>query len=372
VTETFRPTRAEIDLDAIAHNVRALGEAAGDGVETLAVVKANAYGHGDVEVARAALGAGATWLGVVLVEEGIRLREAGIDGPILVLVDPPRSAAKAVVEHRLTAGVSLRETLVAIDEAAQAASTRADVHICVDTGMHREGVPPDEVTDVVSFASNLAGVRVDGLWSHLANADERDDPFSAQQVARFDDACGRVRDAGFDVRVRHLSNSAGIFATGAQHNLVRMGIAMYGLYPAPWMRDVVELRPAMRLVSAVTLTRTVDASEGVSYGLTYAPDADATIANIPIGYGDGYPRALSNRADVLIGGRRRRIAGRVTMDTIMADCGPDDVELGAEVVLIGTQGDDEISADELADKVGTINYEIVCGIGSRVPRVYLP
>jgi alanine racemase len=382
MTTHFRPTRAEIDLDAIRRNVGALGEHA-PGAERLAVVKANAYGHGDVPVARAVLEAGATWLGVALVEEGIRLREAGIDAPILILVDPPREAAKAIVDRGLTASVYTKDSVDALDEAAQAAGTRIAVHVCVDTGMHREGVPLADLVDFVTYTARQGGVRVGGLWSHFAVADEEDEPFTAEQAARFAHACEQVAAAGFDIPLRHLANSAGAIALPRGHlepvhlepvhlEMVRMGIAMYGLYPAGWMRDLIELRPAMRLVSAVGIVRKVGAGEGVSYGLTYRPAADTTIVNVPIGYGDGFTRLLSNKAEVLIGGKRRPIAGRVTMDTIMVDCGTDDISAGDEVVLIGRQGDDEITADEIAAKLGTINYEVVCNVGPRVPRVYVP
>jgi alanine racemase len=368
---SFRPTRAEIDLDAIRDNVTALGAGLASGVARLAVVKANAYGHGAVPVARAALEAGATWLGVALVEEGIALREAGIDAPILVLTDPPVAAAKAVVEHGLVASVYTRASVDALDQAGQAAGAVADVHLCLDTGMHREGVPASDAVDVAGYITRLPGVRLQGLWSHFAVADERDKAFTHTQIASFRDACDAVAAAGIDVGIRHLANSAGqIRFPEAHHDLVRMGIAMYGLYPGSVQRKHIDLRPALRLVSEVTVVRHLAAGSPISYGLTYSPSQDATIVNVPIGYGDGYARALSERGAVLIGGKRRRIAGRVTMDTIMADCGDDEIEPGAEVVLIGRQGRDEITADEFAAILGTINYEITCAIGERVPRVY--
>jgi alanine racemase len=300
------------------------------------------------------------------------LREAGIEAPILVLVDPPREAAKAIVDRRLTASVYTKDSVDALDEAAQAAGTRIDVHVCVDTGMHREGVPLPDLVDFVAYTARVGGVRIEGLWSHFAVADEEDEPFTGEQAARFAHACEQVAAAGINIPLRHLANSAGAIALPGGHlNMVRMGIAMYGLYPAPWMREMIALRPAMRLVSAVGIVRKVGAGEGVSYGLTYRPAADATIANVPIGYGDGFTRLLSNKAEVLIDGKRRPIAGRVTMDTIMVDCGTDDISAGDEVVLIGKQGDDEITADEIAAKLGTINYEVVCNVGPRVPRVYV-
>lgn len=365
----LRPTRADVDLDAIGANLRAL-RALAPGALQLAVVKADAYGHGAVEVARAAIDAGAAWLGVALVEEGVELREAGVEAPILVLVDPPPAAAPVVVAHRLTAGVWSRRAIDALDVAAREVGVRADVHLCVDTGMHREGVPLHDVDEVARYASSRAGLRVEGLWSHFAVADEPNHPLNAEQSARFEQACERVAAAGVDIAIRHLANSAGTGVPGAVHDLVRLGIAIYGLSPGGAMADRLELQPAMRLSTEVASTRRVPAGDGVSYGATWRSDRDTTIANLPIGYGDGYDRALSGTGEVLIGGKRRPIAGRVTMDTVMVDLGDDDVDVGAEAVLIGRQGDDEITADEIAQHLGTINYEVVCSVGRRVPRSY--
>jgi alanine racemase len=351
----YRPTYAQIDLGAIRSNVETLGSFLKPGVERLAVVKANAYGHGDVEVARACIDAGATRLGVALVEEGIRLREAGIDAPILVLIEAPPEAAKAIVANDLTPSVFTR---AGADALSAAGSMR--VHVCVDTGMHREGTALDDGADLVAYVAKSH--EVEGLWSHLAVSEEEDNPVNAQQIERFASLCDRV-----DVPVKHLANSGGIvLLPDSHHDLVRMGIALYGLHPGPATRSRVDLAPAMRLVSAVGSVRRVPKGEGVSYGLTYAPEADANVVTVLIGYGDGYPRALSNNAEVLVSGRRRRVAGRVTMDSILVDCADDDVAVGDEVVLIG----EEITADEVAEEARTINYEVVTAIGPRVPRTY--
>ncbi len=366
----WRPTVAEIDLEAIRHNCRALASRS-PGAEHLAVVKANAYGHGDAQVARAVLEAGADRLAVALVEEGVRLREAGVDAPILLLIEATPEAAKEIVAHRLTPSVSSREGAEAISEAAAAAGTRVPVHVCVDTGMHREGAPLGDAVDLVVYTARLQGLEVEGLWSHLAVADEQDHEGTERQLARFAELCQVVARQGVDVGLRHVANSAGTAAhPDARFDMVRMGVSLYGLYPGEWLRRHVDLHPAMRLTSRVSLVRRVPAGEGISYGFTYAPEADATIATVLIGYGDGYPRLLSNRGHALVGGRRRRIAGRVTMDQTMVDCGSDDVAPGDEVVLIGKQGREEIGAGELAETIGTIHYEIVCGVSGRVPRVY--
>jgi alanine racemase len=369
----FRPTYAEIDLDAIRDNVAALRSFVADGVESLAVVKANAYGHGDVEVARASLDAGATRLGVALVEEGVRLREAGIDAPIVLLIQPPNEAAKEIVAQELTASVSTLSAAEALSDAATLAGRTVAVHACVDTGMHREGAPQTEGVAFVKNVARLPGLELEGLWSHFAMGELDEHPFTVRQIERFADLCELVSREGIDVPTKHLTSSASIVLYPDAHfDLVRMGIMLYGLYPAPSLRERCVLEPAMRLVSAVGLVRRVPAGEGVSYGHTFAPERETTIVTVPIGYADGVARSLSNEGDVLIGGRRRRIAGRVTMDTIMADCRDDDVAPGDEVVLIGSQGADEITATEIAEKIGTINYEVVCSVGPRVPRRYIP
>jgi alanine racemase len=371
-TQLFRPTVAEIDLAAIRHNVKALGSHVDPGVELLAVVKANAYGHGDVEVAEAALDAGATRLGVALVEEGIRLREAEIAAPIVLLVQPTPEASDAIVAHGLTPSVSTLEAARALDAAAARAGRTLDVHACVDTGMHREGVPLDAGVDFVEDVARLGNVRVEGLWSHFAMGELDEHPFTTKQIDLFADLCEGVAQRGIDVPTRHLTSSASIVLYPDAHfDLVRMGIMLYGLYPAPSLEARCPVRPAMTLRSAVGLARRVPAGEGISYGLTYAPERETTIVTIPIGYGDGFARLLSNSGTVLIGGTRRRIAGRVTMDTVMADVGDDDVRSGDEVVLLGPQGTDEITATEIAELAQTINYEVVCSIGPRVPRTYL-
>lgn len=368
---TFRPTIAEIDLGAVRHNIETLGSYLAPHVERLAVVKANGYGHGATEVARAAIDAGATRLGVALVEEGIALRNAGFGVPIVMLVEPPLDAAKAVVEYALTPSISTKAVADALGEAASNASKTIPVHVCVDTGMHREGVVLDDGVSFVADVARRPGLEVEGLWSHFALGEQDQHPFTVRQIELFSTLCDDVAKAGIDVAVRHLTSSAGIVLYPESHfDLVRMGIMLYGLYPHESLQERCEIRPALALRSAVSLTRRLRAGEGISYGLTWAPEGDTTIANVPIGYGDGFARLLSNNGDVLIGGKRRRIAGRVTMDTIMADCGDDAVRVGDEVVLIGSQGDEEISATEIAQKIGTINYEVVCLIGPRVPRRY--
>lgn len=369
----LRPTYAEIDLGAIRDNVAELGSFLGAGVESLAVVKANAYGHGDIEVARACLEAGATRLGVALVEEGVRLREAGIDAPILILIEATPESAKVIADNELTPSVFSIDAAQVLSDAAELAGKSLNVHVCVDTGMHREGAGYTVGADFVRHVASLPSLFVEGLWSHFAMGEHEAHPFTVTQIERFSELCVAVEKLGIDVPCRHLTSSAGIVLyPDAQFDLVRMGIMLYGLYPHPALRSRCALRPAMALRSAVGTVRTVPAGEGVSYGLTYAPDRDTTIATVLIGYADGYSRLLSNQGEVIVGGRRRRVAGRVTMDQIMIDCGTDAVAPGEQAVLIGRQGTEEITADEIAEKTGTINYEVMTSVGPRVPRTYLP
>jgi alanine racemase len=363
----FRPTVAEVDLDAIRRNVRSLKP---DGAELMAVVKANAYGHGDVAAAAAALDAGASWLGVALVEEGIRLREAGIAAPILLLTEFPPGAEKDALSADLTATVYTAGGLAALAEAGSALGRAPDVHVKIDTGMHRVGLPPDRA---VAFCTEVLdrGMALDGVWTHFARSEEIDEPTTLRQLAAFRSAMARLEAAGIRPRYRHAANSGAAIAVPESHlDLVRLGIAMYGVAPAPELSDRLDLAPAMSLRSRVSFVQRLDAGEAVSYGHRYRLERPSTIATVPVGYADGYPRGLSDAGRVLIRGRRYPVAGTVTMDQVMVDCGEDPVEPGDEVVLFGRQGTEEISAVEVADRTGTIVYEILCGVSERVPREY--
>ncbi len=353
-----RPAWAEVDLDAIRHNARVLaGKAAPAAL--CAVVKADGYGHGAVPVARAALEGGATWLAVAMVEEGVGLRDAGITAPILLLSEPPDVGAA------VAAGL----TPTVYTEAGVAAAGDAPVHLKVDTGMHRVGA--DHAT-----AAKLARAipRLEGVWTHFAVADQLDDPFTDLQAERFEALLADLEAAGIRAPLRHASNSAG--ALGHPHrryDMVRCGIALYGVAPSPAMAGLArDLRPALSLKAEVSYVKEVEAGAGVSYGLRYRLPEPSTVATVPIGYADGVPWRLGvTGGEALIGGFRRPIAGAVTMDQITVDCGPDpSVRPGDEVVLIGRQGDEHISAQEWADRIGTIAYEVLTGIGSRVPREY--
>jgi alanine racemase len=367
-----RPTRAHVDLDAVRHNVGVLvGALAPAGV--CAVVKADGYGHGSLAVSRAALEAGASWLAVALVEEGAVLRKAGIDAPIMLLGQPQGRDLEAALRWDLRVAVYSDDAPEVVAAAARAAGAPARVHLKVNTGMNRLGVDPDAA---VGLAERLAAepmLDVEGVWTHCATADEPDDPFTAVQLDRFDEVLGRLDAAGLRPPLTHAANSAaGVVHPRARHDLVRCGISVYGLPPAPGLAGTLDLRPAMRLTSVVAHTMRVRAGEGVSYGLRHRFAHDTLVATIPIGYADGVPRRLSSAGgEVLIGGRRRPMVGVVTMDMLMVDCGPEgDVDVGDEVVLLGTQGEAYVGAWDWAEATDTIAYEIVCGIGPRVARHY--
>ena len=363
MTPALRPTVAEVDLEAIRHNVRAVQPSS---AELMAVVKADAYGHGDVAVARAALEAGATWLGVALVEEGIRLREAGIEAPILVLNEVPRGAEVDSVAAGLTPACYSDDGLRAL----AAAGPVRGVHVKVDTGMHRVGLPPERAA---AFCAAVAdrGLELEGVWTHLARSEELDDPTTGEQLKRFEEVLADLDAAGYRPTLRHAANSGATIARPEAHlDLVRVGIAMYGILPGPRLEGLVDLHPAMTLRSRVSMVKRLPAGEGISYGHRYRVERESTIATVPIGYADGYTRALSNVGRVLIGGRRHPVAGNVTMDQLMVDCGDHPVRPGDEVVLLGRQGDEEIRAEEVAAWAGTIGYEVVTSVSARVPRVH--
>jgi alanine racemase len=363
----LRPTGVEIDLEAIRGNVRVLKPA---GAELMAVVKANGYGHGDVPVARAAIEAGASWLGVALVEEGIRLREAGIDAPILLLSEFPKDSEKDLLASDLTPTVYSAEKAAALADAGRSTGREVRVHLKVDTGMHRVGIAPGPALELARSLRD-DGIVIDGVWTHLARSEELGISTTDEQLERFRRFLDDLEAERIRPRYRHAANSgAAISRPDAHLDLVRVGIAMYGIVPGPDLAGMKDLRPAMSLRSRVGHVQRLGAGEAISYGHTYRLDRDSTIATVPIGYADGYLRSLSNRGRVLIRGKRYGVAGIVTMDQLMVDLGDDPVEIGDEVVLFGREGGEEIRAEEVAGWAGTIGYEIVCAVSERVPREY--
>ena len=369
---SYRPTRVEIDLDAIRHNVgvlRALVEPAA----VMAVVKADAYGHGAVPVAQAAIDAGASSLGVALVEEGVALRDAGIAAPVLVLSEPPPDAAAEVVGRRLTPVVYTETGIDALAKAvADHGADQLVVHLKVDTGMHRVGAPVDRAVALVEHIAHHDELALGGVCTHLAVADEPERSYTNEQLEQFGTVLAALEAGGIDVHQRHCANSAGAIEFPASRlDMVRIGIALYGVPPAPGIGDDLGLRPAMALRSQVSHVKRLRAGDRVSYGLRYELTRAANVVTVPIGYADGVPRNLgATGAEVLVRGRRCPIAGTVTMDQLMVDVGDMAVDAGEPVTLLGRDGEAEVTATEWAARLGTIGYEIVCGIGPRVPREY--
>jgi len=376
-TAHLRPAWAEIDLYRLQANVERLRRHVAPAA-LCAVVKADGYGHGAVPVARAALAGGAAWLAVALVEEGVELRQAGIDAPVLVLSQPPLAAWGAVVEHRLTPTVDTIEGATALAARVAQAGPGAGngrgwpVHVKVDTGMHRVGAAPDHVAAVAAEVVGRSELCFQGLWTHLA-VSETDDPFNQAQLELLAAVRGSLSAAGLEPEMVHAANSGGgLLHPDARLDMVRCGISIYGYPPAPGVAADLGLEPVMTLAAGVSHVQRLGAGERISYGRRYALAADANVAIVPLGYADGVPRRLSSAgAEVLIGGRRRPIAGTITMDQLMVDCGDDPVQVGDEVVLIGRQGGEAITAEEWADRLGTISYEILCGVGPRVRRRYV-
>jgi alanine racemase len=365
-----------VDLDAVAANAAAL-VAVADGAALCAVVKADGYGHGSVGVARAALAGGATWLAVALVEEGRVLRDAGIDVPVLVLSEPPPDAMAEAFDAGLT------PTLYTLDGVASAARAVAGrpgtapwaVHLKIDTGMHRVGAHPADALEVARRIVDSPGLVLGGTFTHLAVADEPGRPETDQQLDRYEQVLADLDAAGIDPGVRHAANSAGALAhPRARFDMVRVGIALYGIAPAPELGDEVALRPAMSLLAEVTMVKQLEAGDGVSYGLRHVFDRPATVAIVPLGYADGVPRRWGlHGGEVLIGGVRRPVRGVVTMDqTIVEVTGGPEVRPGDPVVLLGEQAGDRITAQEWADRLDTIPYEVVCGFSVRLPRQVRP
>jgi alanine racemase len=357
----MRPTFAEIDLEAVRHNVSGFVRLVAPS-EVCVVVKADGYGHGDAPIGEAALDAGATWLAVALVEEGIRLREAGIEAPILVLSEPAPSDAEEIAAWGLTPTVYS----LAFAEALDGVGSSFQVHVKVDTGMHRVGVAPRMLHDLVSALAKSAKIEVAGLWTHFPVADE-DPEFTRHQIEVFDEAVSR-----YDVPLVHMANTAGAaLFPESRRSMCRIGLGSYGLHPCSGTRDVIDLRPAMRVVSHVSHVQRLEAGARPSYGRIRPLIEEGVVVTVPIGYADGFRRGLGEDGVVLIGGERHPVAGAVTMDQIVVDVGTADVGVGDEVVLLGRQAENEVTADEWARLLGTISYEVVCGIGPRVPRRYI-
>ncbi len=367
----MRPTWAEIDLGAIAHNIAQIRAKVAP-ARVMAVVKANAYGHGAAQVAATALASGAQYLAVALVEEGIELRAEGVKVPILVFGGMVPEQAPLFARHGLIATVYTREAAQALAQEASRTNRAVPVHVKVDTGMGRVGVDWKEAVPFLRWLAGVEGVRVEGIYTHFATADEKDKAFAELQLARFQQVLEGAQELGLRL-LRHAANSGAILDLPASYfDLVRPGVMMYGYYPSPEVSRSVPLRPAMTLKTRVLFVKRVERGTSISYGRQFIASEPTTIATLPVGYADGYNRLLSNQAEVLIRGRRYPVVGRVCMDQILVNLGPEsDVQPGEEVVLLGRQGEEEISIYAICEKLRTIPYEVTCWVSSRVPRVYL-
>ena len=369
--ERGHPVWAEIDLGAVRHNIRELAKAAPD-AEVMGVVKGFGYGHGNVACAEAMLDGGAGRLGVARVAEALHLREAGIGAPIHVFTEPPPEAAGLMVELDLIPAVYTQAFARALSGAASAAGVTMPVHLKLDTGMHRVGVMTEDVPEVLRELRSLPEIEIEGVWSHLATADVPGHPFTHEQLDLFLELVDRIERWGVVPRLKHLANSAATLSVPESHfDIVRCGIAAYGLWPGRGFESLADLRPAMALKARVNMVKALPRGERLSYGLKYELDHTSRVVTVPAGYADGYDRRLSGRGDVLIGGKRYRVSGVVCMDQLMVDVGRDEVEAGATATLLGRDGDESVTAEELAGHSGTINYEVTTRVPSRVPRLYL-
>ncbi|MDE6852520.1 MAG: alanine racemase [Lachnospiraceae bacterium] len=371
--KTYDRVWAEVDLDAIYHNVAAAKALTRPGTRLMAVIKADGYGHGAVPLAEV-LDPLADAYGVAIVEEGIELRQAGVTKPILILGYTPESLYEPMLDYDITATVYTREMASSLSETALHRGKRAKVHIKLDTGMSRIGFLPDQKSlhEIQQIAA-MPGIEIDGCFTHFARMDERDKGRAEEQFRRYMDFTEQIEAAGIPLPVKHVSNSAGIIEMPEVNlDMVRDGICIYGLYPSEEVsKDLLPLIPAMQWKARVSHVKTLPAGVEIGYGGTYTTQGETKVATIPLGYADGYPRSLSNRGSVLIHGQRAAILGRVCMDQFMVDVTEiPDVQTGSLVTLFGRDGDVVLPVEEVADLSGSFNYEFVCDVGRRVPRVY--
>ena len=364
-----RPTRIVIDLEAIIHNLQAIS--AHVQVPVMAIVKANAYGHGLVPVAMHLQANGVEQLGVAFVEEGIALRHAGVTVPILVLGGIYGPQVTQFILNDLEITVSSMDKLRKVEAAAQALNRKAVIHLKIDTGMERIGVHSYSCKPFIEAALASRWCELKGIYSHLACADNPASPMTGEQLDRFLEACAHIERVGARMPLRHLANSGGILHFPETYlDLVRPGILLYGVSPGPASHATIDVRPALSLVSQVVYFKVVRAGHPVSYSATWVPETDTRIVTIPIGYGDGYPRALSSSGQVLIHGKKHPVVGRLCMDQFMVDIGEDSAWNEDEVVLIGRQGDAVLTTEDVAQAAGRISYEILTGLNERIPRQY--
>ncbi|NLW60091.1 MAG: alanine racemase [Firmicutes bacterium] len=372
-TQIIRPTWVEIDRAAIRANLRGIKALVGPECQVMAVVKAEAYGHGASAVAQLATAEGIDWFGVALPEEGIALRRAGVDGNILVFAPFLPEQAAAFCTHDLVATITTWEGAAALSAEACRRGHKARVHIKVDTGMGRIGFWAAEAAAAIARIMTLPGLTVEGLYTHFATADAADRTYARQQLCTFQQLVAELEGKGINIPLKHMANSGGILNfPDSYFDLVRPGLILYGMLPSPWCaQEKIRLQPAFSLKTKVVFVKRAPAGTGISYGQCYHTPKATTIATLPIGYADGWSRALSGKARVLINGAYYPVVGTICMDQCMVDVGDAPVRIGDEVVLIGKQQGKVITVEEVAAHLNTINYEVVCQISSRVPRIYI-
>lgn len=362
---------AKVDLDAIGKNVAGVRRKIPCGTRIMAIIKANAYGHGSVALARY-LEDKADYFGVATLAEAVELREAGVEKGILILGNIDPREYKKAIDNNITLTITSYANAEILSSLAQQANKQILIHIKVDTGMSRIGFKAtDENAEAVKNIAKLPNLTVEGMFTHFAIADSKDKSSALKQREKFDYFASKCKEKGVEIPILHANNSAGTMELDKYYNMVRMGIMLYGLYPSEEMDKSYKLYPAMELRGHISFVKTLEAGMGIGYGHTYITDKETRVATVPCGYADGYPRALSNRSEVLIRGKRCKVLGRICMDQIMVDVSEiPDVKAGEEVVLFGKMGDECISVEELAALSYSFNYEFVCGIARRVPRVY--
>lgn len=367
---SVRLSWAEIDLNAICHNLSQVKKRIGRKVKILAAVKANAYGHGIREVAEVLEKKGVDYLGVAFLEEGIELRKHGCKIPILVFSHILPQQAGDIVRYNLTASISILSLACAISKEAIRRNKVAKVHIKVDTGMGRLGIREEELPAFTKIFE-LKGLEVEGIYTHFSSAYEDEKSFTRAQISQFKKIVSRLFRQGYNIPISHAANSAAIINFSESFfDMVRPGLMLYGLYPSASMERYIDLKPALALKTRITFLKDIPPNTPISYGRTYVTKTPTRIGILPIGYADGYSRHLSNIGEVLIHGKRCKVIGAICMDHTIVDVKGVEVNVGDEVVLIGGSGRGRITAEELARKAGTISYEIVSRIGPRIPRVY--
>lgn len=372
----IRPTRAEINLDNLKHNFLEIRKAAAPRARICAVVKADGYGHGALEVSRTAIECGASYLAVAFLDEALQLREHGIKTPILILGFTPEEQFDKIVEHDITQTVYNIKSARILSEEAKRKGKKAKIHIKLDTGMSRIGfqAEPSSLDEITQLFA-MEGLEVEGMFTHFAKADEKDKTFTQNQFKKYVAIARALEEQGFKIPIKHVANSAAIMELPHTHlDMVRPGIILYGLYPSDEVdRTKIDLKPVMTLKTRVSHVKVLGPGRAISYGGTFITSRQSIIATLPVGYADGYSRLLSSKASVIIKGQRAPVVGRVCMDQCMVDVTDvkGSVEPGEDVVLFGGAGENTVSTDEIANIMGTINYEVVCGVSKRVPRVYI-